>query len=446
MARATTTTTTPRNAKYRFNGDYRLFAKRVLENGLTTPPETAIRKNWKIAPPTDAPLLTPGDAALIKKFSNARKAEKDLSDGGVLNIRSVLAGWRRFLPEFSTLTYDDIIDGISAAKDAGFSDATRRNRVMHLKAFLIWCAGRKAISLSVDEIKGIGLPKKGDTSITDKDILTEEEIRAIIDAAPSIRDKAMVSLLYETGCRINEIATLTWGQLEFSKTGASIRVRSKNDKERHVPVFSSREHLARWKSVYSFPHPKDEQEKTQDFQKTWDNLPVFTTRNGESFTYQGVAERLSFIARRAGINRKINPHLFRHSRITHLLRQGVSEASIKLMMWGSISSGMLRVYAHINGKDAARELQKLHGITTPEEEKINPLEPIQCDQCHTVLPAGTDFCPSCTAPLSDKAKLDVNQAENETMRRLLLILTNPVKAAKYAQFVTELSEEQSTKL
>lgn len=441
MARATTTT--QKNGKSRFNGDYRRFAKNVIENGLTTPPETTIRKNWKIAPPTDTPLLTPSDAALIEKFSNARKAEQDLSDGGVLNIRSVLAGWRRFLPEFSTLTYDDITDGVNAAKDAGFSDATRRNMVVHLKTFLVWCARRGAVSIPIDEIKAIGLPKKSDTSITAKDILTEEEIRAMIDAAPSIRDKAMVALLYETGARINEIATLTWGQVEFTKTGASVRVRSKTDKERHVPVFASREHLARWKSVYEFPHPLDEQGKPKDVREAWDSLPVFTTKTGESFTYQGIAERLSFIARKAGINRKINPHLLRHTRITHLLRQGVSEASIKFMMWGSISTGMLKIYAHLTGQDAGRELQKLHGIENPEEEKNNPLEPIQCSECHTVLPPGTDFCPSCTAPLSDQAKMDVSKAESEATQRLIKILRNPVKAAKFAQFVTELAEEEA---
>jgi len=431
MARAATTT--QQNGKSRFNGDYRRYAANVIKNGVSTPTETAIRKNWRVVPSADAPLLTRGDAALIEKFSNARKAEKDMSDGGVLGIRSVLTGWRRFIPEFSTLTYDDITDGISAAKDAGFSDSTRRNMVVHLKSFLLWCANRKAVSISVDEIKGISLPKKGDTPITDKDIMTEDEIRAIIDAAPSIRDRAMVSLLYETGARINEIATLTWGQVEFSKTGASIRVRSKTDKTRHIPVFSSREHLARWKSVYPFPAGSPEK---------WDSLPVFVTRSGQTFTYQGHAERLALIARKAKINRKISPHLFRHTRITHLLRQGVSESTIKMMMWGSVSSPMLRVYTHLSDEDTTKELQKLHGIVDHEEERETPLEPIQCDGCHTVLPPGTQFCPSCAAPLSEQAKMDVDAAEDEATARMLLILRNPVKAAKFAEFVAALAAEQ----
>ena len=76
------------------------------------------------------------------------------------------------------------------------------------------------------------------------------------------------------------------------------------------------------------------------------------------------------------MDKHLTLHLFRHSRITHLLQQGVSESVIKMMMWGTIETKMFRDYAHLNGDDTDREIFKLYGIeqvTTQEVEgKIEP--------------------------------------------------------------------------
>ncbi len=58
----------------------------------------------------------------------------------------------------------------------------------------------------------------------------------------------------------------------------------------------------------------------------------------------------------------ITPHIFRHSRIIHLIQQGVGELIIKLIMWGFVDSRMFINSAHLTGADIDREICKLYGI------------------------------------------------------------------------------------
>jgi hypothetical protein len=126
---------------------------------------------------------------------------------------------------------------------------------------------------------------------------------------------------------------------------------------------------------------------------------VFVNRNGDSLTHAQVSRQLQRMALRAGITKRVNPHVFRHSRITHLVREGISESVIKAVAWGSQDSRMLKTYLHLTGQDVDNEMLRLYGIDVPGKKKERGLKPHQCGHCSTINPPTSNYCSTCGHPL-----------------------------------------------
>jgi hypothetical protein len=97
-----------------------------------------------------------------------------------------------------------------------------------------------------------------------------------------------------------------------------------------------------------------------------------------------------------------------------------------MMAWGTVSTDMLRVYAHLTSTDAENEMNVMFGIS--QGEKVAKLAdmttPVQCE-CGLVNPKSSQFCSGCAAPLSGAAKndherlidfLQTNNAYDEIMK------------------------------
>jgi len=109
---------------------------------------------------------------------------------------------------------------------------------------------------------------------------------------------------------------------------------------------------------------------------------------------------------KAGITKPVSPHIFRHTRITDLMRMGVSEQSIKMMAWGSVSTGMLKIYAHLTVGDVENEMNQFYGINPENKLSTVPniATPIQCERCGLINPKLHEFCGGCAAPLPASAR------------------------------------------
>ena len=151
----------------------------------------------------------------------------------------------------------------------------------------------------------------------------------------------------------------------------------------------AREYLSTWHDDYPFmPEGKS---------------LVFLTSRGRPLQYAGVAKQIREIAERVNIRKNITPHLFRHSRITHLLQQGYSIQTIKLMMWGSLSTDMISVYAHLSSRDVDAEVLERNGIHVPHQKPVNTVPVHQCPHCHSINGPTSNFCHVCGRPLNAAA-------------------------------------------
>lgn len=309
-----------------------------------------------------------------------------------------LVGWRRFIGPFAENTLPDLHEGIqavkAATKDDGsplFKQNTIADYVRFIKRFYLWLIDNEYVSLPYRKVKEIRAPAYNTMTKTVGDLFTEDEVFAMIKAAKTPKDKALIALLYEGAFRIGEIGSLTWGDVRFTDWNLQVNTAGKTDKPRYIPLVIARPYLAAWKDVY----PKE----------ITDRAFVFLTNiRYEPLQYQGLVKQLRIIAKNAGITKHLTPHVFRHSRVTHLLQKGVPESTIKMICWGNLDTDMLKTYAHLCNGDIDRATAELNGIVPPDvAKKSHALDPKQCPRCYWVNPPTARSCRSCGLELTVEA-------------------------------------------
>jgi hypothetical protein len=127
-------------------------------------------------------------------------------------------------------------------------------------------------------------------------------------------------------------------------------------------------------------------------------------------TYDQIRRRLVMAARRAGVTKRIHTHLFRKSRITHMIQQNFQESIIKQMMRGNLNTQEFRTYAVLCESDIDAEILDKAGIKR-KADQVDLLAPRPCPQCHTVGGPGSRFCSVCGQALTAEAAADIANAK-----------------------------------
>jgi integrase/recombinase XerD len=181
--------------------------------------------------------------------------------------------------------------------------------------------------------------------------LTEKEVEKLL-ARPKEknirgqRDKAMLELLYATGLRVSELVTLNLKDLNLEQR--FILCQGKGGKERIVPFGHSAEKALR-----------EYLQKTRPKLLKRDNPSLFLSSRGKAFTRQGFWKMLKGYARQVDLEKKISPHVLRHSFATHLLERGADLRSVQLML-GHSQITTTQIYTHVSRKHLREVYQKYH--------------------------------------------------------------------------------------
>jgi site-specific recombinase XerD len=365
--------------------------------------------------------ITDDDASLITEFISELKATASISAGRAYKLQYLIVGWRAFLPPFKEVNTKAAHLGIEKIKTAKGEDGsplyktvTQSDYIKTLKRFLTWMEendhGNPDLNLA--KLKKIKSP--GYRSLkTAEQILTPDEIKRLIEATTNTRDRCFVSLLYESGCRIGELGVMKWNQVKFTDVNVVLNTAEKTGKGRFIPIFMAVEYLKRWYDDYpgGTPGPDDH---------------VFVNLNSrDPLVYRTYAYMLERTAKAAGIEKAFTPHTLRHSRITHLLKAGYSESTIKKVSWGSLSSNMLANYAHLTDDDIESEYCERLGILKVDRKvESSSLEPRQCPACMSLCSPMSNFCNKCGSPLTEAARVEKDEAikrimADETLRTAL---------------------------
>ncbi len=188
------------------------------------------------------------------------------------------------------------------------------------------------------EINDLPNPNQsGTASALGRRILTRTEVARLLEAARAGRDFALYLTLYHTGCRVSEALALRWGDLNLDSQPPILTVlQGKGGKGRLIRLSD------RLRQTLIELRPPDAEQ---------DGL-VFATRTGRPIARNNTWKSLRRTAQRAGIDRDISPHWFRHAHASHALDGGAPVQSVKETL-GHASLATTSIYAHArNGGDS----------------------------------------------------------------------------------------------
>jgi integrase len=263
------------------------------------------------------------------------------------------------------------------------------------------------------------IPKSRLSRKTEADVLSREEVGRLIDATDSLRDKAVIWALYETGGRIGELMALRVADVEPQQEGY-VRLRVHREKGgQPSPMFlfeAGVPSMLAWMKA----HPT----RTEPSSPLW----VDTKKNwGAPIGYRAVTKMLQVAARRAGLTKPVNPHNFRHTRATELAKDpSISSAILEKAMGWTPGSRMAETYQHLAGRDLEDALRRAHGLGPIAERSQTPIHhrPRSCGRCGTQNEAEDRFCGRCGGPLDVEAVLD-SEALKEKVTALAKLLESP---------------------
>lgn len=232
-----------------------------------------------------------------------------------------------------------------------------------------------------------------------KDLLTPEDIERLLDVCRNPRDKALIAILWETGCRVAEIGNLQLKHLTKSDHGYTLDVNGKTG-ERSPMIISSAPYLTVWVNNHPF--------KNDPEAPVWVYYHFETTP--KALRYDTIRYLLARYFQRAGITKPFNPHAFRHSRATYVLANGImNEQQAKAYFGWTPDSDMLATYSHLIDQDANNAILKENNLANVKK-KANDLTPITCPICQELNPPNSEYCTKCGAVLNLKKAYEHQQA------------------------------------
>lgn len=128
--------------------------------------------------------------------------------------------------------------------------------------------------------------------------------------------------------------------------------------------------------------------------------------------YGAVLDMLHRISIKASVNKRINPHNFRHSRATFLANH-LTDAQLKEHFGWTQDSKMAGVYIHLSGRDVDSALLKVYGINSAIEKNESILKPKECLRCSLSNSPTNLFCSRCGLPLDEATKAAVMKKDIE---------------------------------
>lgn len=262
------------------------------------------------------------------------------------------------LNDISRKLVREFIDWLGSVR--GSSVATCNQRLGAIHAFFDFVQYEMPEKLQLcQDIIGTKMAKAPQSAIN---YLSLDGIKAILSMPDTStksgrRDVALLSLLYDTGARVQELVDLTVGDVRFVSP-ATVRLTGKGNKSRIVPLLHGTESILR-------EYMKDLPEQLF----TDNNKPLFLNREKEKFSRGGITYVLQKYADAARITNpgiipdKLSPHCFRHSKAMHLLQADVNLIYIRDLL-GHTNVKTTEIYARADSTAKREALEKASPIKT----------------------------------------------------------------------------------
>jgi integrase/recombinase XerD len=285
---------------------------------------------------------------LLERFFTYLSVEKGLSRNTLDSYAADLRKFSSFLQEkkrdVASASSEDIVDFVEAVRNSGCAVSTVCRHISSVKSLYRYMLVENL--MDNDPSEKIQTPKKWERL---PKALSMREVREMLDTLPgggmSMRDSAMMELLYSSGLRVSELVSIKLGDINFD--AGFIRVLGKGSKERVVPVNARAvEKIKRY--------VRDER---PGILKKRQSQYLFVTARGKQMSRQRFWQTMKAAGRHLGID--ISPHMMRHSFATHLLEGGADLRSVQKML-GHSDISTTQIYTKVTTDRIKKVFKKYH--------------------------------------------------------------------------------------
>lgn len=292
----------------------------------------------------------------IEAFIEHLVIERGLANNTVTAYRHDLESSAEFLAgakikSWAQCSYEDLLDVLDDMRNNGYETSSIARRLVALKVFFRFLAAEDKITFNVTEV--MDSPRLWKIL---PDFLSENEVSRLLNSFSSradepleLRNRVILELLYSSGLRVSEAATLPLRAVDFEQE--LLRVEGKGSKVRIIPVGKPALRLLKRYIQEARPELAGE--------NGINNPALFLSVRGKALDRERVWQVVKIAAERSGITKNIYPHILRHSFASHLLANGADLRAIQEML-GHADISTTEIYTHVESSRLLSIHRKFH--------------------------------------------------------------------------------------
>ncbi len=358
--------------------------------------EEATKRSVKLVHAIDSdPDITPATKRTTQDYLDFMRA-RGLTDRTIQKNLYCLSNFYKVIgrKDVLKLTKDDVMKAMAQIERTKYSVKTKQNIKIVVRLLFKHFLGNDDIH--PEPTRWIKATIQENKRILPEDLLTEEEVLKLLNVTSDVRDKALIALIYDSGMRVGELLNLAIKDVDLTDNPGHVVVNGKTGMRR-IPIMVSAPYL----SVYlSTLKDKKRTDHLWNVRGSWSNL-------NHPLDRAGVNKVLHIAAQKAGIQKAVNPHAFRHARATYYADK-LTEQQLKMLMGWTADSRMASTYVHLSGRDLDDSVLEING-EKPKEPDMPKLKTQICPRCRETNGADVHYCGKCGSPLTIETALQHEQ-------------------------------------
>ena len=289
------------------------------------------------------------DASWVEAFLKHLKTERRLSTHTISNYRRDLLSVLNYcesvgVSDWQALDAQHIRSWVARRHRQGLGGRSLSRALSALRSFLNFLVRENHLKNNV--AKGIRAPKAPRKLPEPLDADEMGQLLKVSDEEPlTIRDMAMLELMYSSGLRLAELVSLNLGDVDLAD--GSVPVTGKGGKSRIVPVGrQARKALQHWLQIRSAMANEDE-------------MALFVSKQGKRITPRAIQQRFRLWGIKQGLDSRVHPHKLRHAFASHLLESSGDLRAVQELL-GHADISTTQIYTHLDFQHLAEVYDKAH--------------------------------------------------------------------------------------
>ncbi|HZY24304.1 MAG TPA: tyrosine-type recombinase/integrase, partial [Bacteroidales bacterium] len=250
------------------------------------------------------------------------------------------------------VTKSDIEKYITHMRRSKKKKVTQNRDIINIRAFFNW---RKPENDYFNNIK----IKREKPDNSKKEFVDASDVLKMLPHCTNQRDRVLLMLMWESGARLGELLSINIEDVKPHKHGITVTVTGKTGK-RDILIIDSVPDIQQWLNIY-----KADKEAPL--------FPIMSRRGKGRLGSRGAEYVISNLAGKAGLEKRVYCHSFRHGRLSELSNAGMSEMQLRHYAGWTDESDMPAVYLHTTQDDVFNKLLKIKGVDI-EETKQEPVK------------------------------------------------------------------------